>query len=277
MTTLRIIAWNIAEGRHGGDAAQALTLSRIARLLHDSAADVVLLNEVCIWDPWHMNGVNQVTAIAQAGGFAHVRWERTATMPLRGLKCVAVLSRHPLLSAQRIEHSAYADGGGYATLHVTARIDGQPHHFFSTRITAYDGAEHARSCGQLRDAIAAIPGHEFVAVGGDLNTGYDRWDASGEPTRNHVPLQFGQLLIGARLGHVLGGMGWAMPSPDDHILIRGPYGVVRAERRAPAAAHPAVSDHDWVMAELATLAHVPAPPRPGATADPAPWLSLLLG
>jgi endonuclease/exonuclease/phosphatase family metal-dependent hydrolase len=243
MSQLRIVTWNIAA------TTQMDTLNLIADCLRDTSPDIVLLNEACIWNFLYGN-VNQITKIAERANYGHWQWTKTATLALKGAKYVAVLSRTPLLSAQHIVHSAYLDGGGYATLHVTARIYDRVHHIFSTRFTAYDGAENARSHATLRDIILGIPSNEAVFIGGDFNTGYDRW-VNDQPIRNHLIPAYKDFVVRTRLRHVLGGLGWENASPDDHLLVRGPYTITHAERTYPAEG--AASDHPWVLAELSWL------------------------
>jgi endonuclease/exonuclease/phosphatase family metal-dependent hydrolase len=244
---LSVIAWNIAEGIGLGD--EMATLSEIARCLRSKRADIVLLNEVCRY--WHR--ADQVFALAQLAGYPYKHSTWTSTNPLfaRAQKCVAVLSRFPLRYVERIQHSVYLDGKGYATLHVTADINNRVHHIFSTRFNAYDAAEIARSHATLRDIIAAIPPEEAVIIGGDFNVGHARYDNEDLMTRLDVLPPYADFVVRTGLRHVLGGFGWEYPSPDDHLLMRGAYSIVTAERLPPANPNP--SDHPWVFAELSWL------------------------
>ena len=251
MPKLRVVTWNIAEGTYGAYGDQMACLNRDQWMPVSWSPDIVLLNEVCIWNPLTYGGINQITWLAQRAGYNYSESTNAATLFAKGAKCVAVLSRFPLLSAERIGHSAYPDGGGYATLHVTANINGRKHHIFSTRFTAYDVAENIRSHATLRAIIKAIPSDEAVIIGGDFNTGYGVRDNEDLPTRLNVPPQYTDFVLQTGLRHVLGGIGWEYPSPADHLLLRGPYSMVRAERLPPANPNP--SDHPWVFAELSLL------------------------
>lgn len=276
MASLRIVVWNIGEGIAGGD--QSAALNGLAAALRGVRPDLVLLNEAMIWNSWTWNGVNQVEWLRQALGLPFSMHTRTATVFLKGEKVAAVLSRFALTRVQRLQHSAYWDGGGYATLHASFEFEGLRHHVFSARFSGYDHAENARSHEEVGTAINTLPQNEAVIIGGDFNTGLERWDSQGQPTRNHIPLGYGKFIVDTRLRHVLGGVGWEAPSPDDHLLFRGPYEVATADRRMPI--QPPPTDHPWVFAELRTPPPPATPSAPGVVASAwplkAPWISLLL-
>jgi hypothetical protein len=177
----------------------------------------------------------------------------------------------------RIQHSAYLDGGGYATLHVTANLQGRKCHIFSTRFTAYSVNENIASHVTLRNAIATIPDNEAVILGGDFNTGAggdSNWPAS-QPRE----VDFADFASATRLSDVTG-QGWVINQGNvvDYLLIRGPWTVVHAELQDPAVPNP--SDHPWVMAELATMPDTVSPRDPlvaGASNifDGNGWLGLM--
>jgi endonuclease/exonuclease/phosphatase family metal-dependent hydrolase len=256
MSTIRVVAWNIAEGTNDRHRDQMDCLNTISRCLVASNADIVLLNEVCIWNAVTYGGVNQITWLAQHSGYVFLQWTKTATLPRMGAKYVAVLSRIPLLSAERIQHSAYVDGGGYATLHVTANINGWKHHIFSTRFDAHNVTENMRSHETIRDIIAAIPNDEAVILGGDFNTGA-RGDYNWPMAQPRTP-DYTEFVTATGLRNVLGGVAWTNDenSEIDHLLVRGPYAITRAESVDPAIPDPNPSDHGWVFAELAPLENV---------------------
>ncbi len=258
MKTLRVVAWNLAEGTHDRNWDQFVCLNAISTAISNRNVDLVLLNEVCAYNAVTYNGIDQVSWLAQRAGYPHVQRALTATLALRGEKQVAVLSRIPLLSVERIQHSAYWDGGGYATLHVTANIGGRRCHIFSTRFTAYSVAENLASHLALRDAIAAIPGNEAVIFGGDFNTRAGG-DANWPPSQTRV-VDFAAFAAAARLRDVRS-EGWSDgEGPVDHLLIRGPWAVAHAEFQDPVQPNP--SDHPWVLADLVTA------PDGGVARDP---------
>lgn len=256
MTFLRVVTWNLNEGRQWcpdnaqNNSCMLSALDAIAGALASLRPDLVLLNEIVVWNSLTWGGLDQVSYISNAIGLPHIQKARTATLALKGEKNVVVLSRFPLRFERRIQHSAYWDGGGYSTLHVSFVVNGIRHHVFSTRITAYDAAENARSHDELVAAVRALPTNEPVLLGGDFNTGFERWDAQGQPTRNHVPVAYSRFCANSGLSHVLGGIGWSNPSPDDHLFFRGQFSVLRSDRTMP---HPGPSDHEWVTADLLPL------------------------
>lgn len=257
MPKIRVVTWNIAEGTKERELDQMDCLNAISGCLADSNPDIVLLNEVCVWNAHTYGGVNQITWLAQRGGYDYVHWSKTATLPRQGAKFVVVLSRIPLLSAKRIEHSAYADGGGYATLHVTANINDRKHHIFSTRLTAHDVAENIRSHETLRDMIAAIPLNEAVILGGDFNTGAlgdHNWVASRRT------MDFNEFATATQTRHVLDGVAWTNEGfilngrrvwEIDHLFVRGAYAITGDRVANPTEPNP--SNHPWVIADLTPL------------------------
>jgi endonuclease/exonuclease/phosphatase family metal-dependent hydrolase len=277
ISTIRVVAWNIAEGTNDRKADQFVCLNAISAAITNRNIDIVLLNEVCAWNAWTLNGVDQIAWLAQRCGYPYVQRVRTATLFLRGEKYVAVLSRIPLLSVARIQHSAYADGGGYATAHVTANLHGRKCHIFSTRFTAYSVAENIASHLTLRDVIAAIPDNEAVILGGDLNTRAGA-DANWPASQSRI-VEFADFANPARLRDVRG-EGWSnQGSPVDHILIRGPWTVAQGFFEDPVVPNPP-SDHPWVFAELAAMPDA-VPPRDPLVAgasnifDGNGWLGLM--
>lgn len=247
ISEVRVVAWNIQKGTADGARDQMSCLNAIKDSLIYWSPDIALLNEVVIWNFWTNGGINQVEWLAKQAGYNHYLWAKSATWFMRGVINVAVLSRYPLLPKARIEHSAYLDGGGYATLHVIAEIFNHKHHVFSTRFTAWDVAENLRSHETIQDIIAAIPGDEAVIFGGDLNTGaggVTNWPPSKSRT-----IEYNEFANKTQLRHVLGGVGWTNDStPADHILFRGDYEIPFATRMDPINPNP--SDHPWVIADL---------------------------
>ena len=243
---LGVLAWNCAEGIGLGD--ESTSLAALAAEIAAAGPDLVLLSEVCL--NWHGH-FNQAQVIGQAAGYPFVEQAMTSHRFIsREEKRVAVLSRTPLEWVERIEHSAYFGGGGYATLHVRTDVRGRTHHVFSTRITAYDTDEQVHSYAQLAERIGALGRDAAVILGGDFNSGYQRYDAESLPVLHSVPPPYAAFARGTRLQNVLGGLGWETFSPDDQLLFRGPYRAQAARRVAPAA-NP--SDHPYVAALLAPV------------------------
>lgn len=251
MTTIRLVAWNISEGSLNASNQQErnIRINQISSCLFSWSPDIVMLNEVCKWH-WLEGGMDQIAFLAQRGGYNYVECARTATKFLQWEKNVAVLSRFPLLSVARIEHSAGLDGSGYATVYVTANINDRKHHIFSTRFNAWDVNENLRSHETIRDIISAIPNDEAVILGGDFNTGAN--GVTNWPTSTPRTLDYNTFAASTQLRHVLGGIGWTeQDRPVDHILVRGAYTIANAARKDPFSWNP--SDHPWVIAELLPL------------------------
>lgn len=249
MSNVRVVTWNLAEGSYNGHRDQMVCLESISQNLQTLGAELVLLNEVCQWNGFTYSGVDQIAWLAQHAGYPHVHFTKAAALALKGGKFVAVLSRTPLLTRARIEHSAYLDGGGYATLYVTASLNGQTHHIFSTRFTAWNVGENLQSHKTLRDFIAVLPKDEPVILGGDFNTaapGDATWSAG-------VPriVDFDDFSAATGLQSALGGVAWTSAGGGpDQLLFRGPYSVAKAEY-AYTGGGDNPSDHPWVLADLA--------------------------
>lgn len=149
-----------------------------------------------------------------------------------------MLSKYPLYSPIRIQHSQYLDGGGYASLLVSSTIEGHRFHFTSTRLTAWDSAENIFSHEQLRITINALPMDEPLILGGDFNTKYPQ-------TSNNGPSSpYTDFLTRSSLHNVVDGIGWNSSSID-HIFARGP--LVFSGRRSTDTRP---SDHNYVFAEV---------------------------
>jgi endonuclease/exonuclease/phosphatase (EEP) superfamily protein YafD len=243
MPFLRVVTWNIAEGlwlcpeSATDNSCQIRALDAIAGALASLQPDLVLLNEIMIWN-WHTwGGVDQVTRISNAIGLPHVQSATTATLFLEGEKKVVVMSRFPLTFERRIEHSWRWDGAGYATLHVSFVSDGIRHHVFSTRFSHHDPVENNRSHDELASAIRALPLNESVIAGGDFNADRQREG-------------FVRFTRFSGLQNVFAGSG-SEPEAIDHLFYRGPYRVLRAEHADPLQPKP--TDHPWVFADLLPL------------------------
>jgi endonuclease/exonuclease/phosphatase family metal-dependent hydrolase len=91
MTTIRVATWNIAEGTLDRTRDQFVCLNAISAAIANQNIDIVLLNEVCVWNAITWNGVDQIAYLAQRAGYPHVRRALTATLFARGGKYVAVL------------------------------------------------------------------------------------------------------------------------------------------------------------------------------------------
>ncbi len=241
---LRLATWNLGGPGISPGEDEMIALRAIADCIREIEPEILLLNEVCRW----VQRTDQVAWLASELGYRYFQAEMTAGWVLsHAEKCVAILSKFPILTTERIQHSAWnIKDGGYATLHATILVNGIIHHVFSTRFTAYNDIENSQSHATIRDIVKGIPSNEAVIVGGDFNTGHKRFDNEHLPTHLEVLPQYIDFVNETKLRHVRGGIGSGFP--DDHLLFRGPYLTVRAGDGPDD--RPSPSDHGYVFAEL---------------------------
>ena len=118
--TLRLASYNIAHGRGDGPSSRNWTgesrsrrlqrLDEIAQLLRNANADVLVLNEVDFDTSWS-RGINQAEELATRAGYPY--WVEERNLDFRFLHWTwrfgnAVLSKHPITSAQAIDLPAYS-------------------------------------------------------------------------------------------------------------------------------------------------------------------------
>ena len=243
MTALRVVAWNLAEGTNNRREDQISCLQRIVDRLIALDADVLLINEICRWNAITYGGVDQIEWLRSRLPYPYIAFERTATIAFQGEKLVCVFSKTPLFDQQRIEHSAYPDGGGYATLLVRTSANGRTHHIFSTRMTAWDVAENIRSHEMLLEIVTKIPDSDNIILGGDFNSGaggVTNWPPDQPRT---IPLEM--YMVVCRVRHVLGML--SHNGTVDHIFVRGNYNIAASGFDSPT---PNPSDHLYIFADL---------------------------
>ncbi len=114
-SSIRLLAYNIAHGRgptdnnwKGTAAEKRNRIQEIAKLLADTKADVVVLNEVDFDSTWSGHQ-NQAKAIAQAAGFPY--WVEHRNLDVRliygSLKSGnAILSRYPIVNSKLVRYPA---------------------------------------------------------------------------------------------------------------------------------------------------------------------------
>ncbi len=269
---IRVLVWNIAHGRgdargmlenwRGGSAAErAVRLARMAAVLRQADADVVILNEVDFDAGWS-GGVNQAEALARAAGYPTRVEQRNYDVRLPFVRYAfgnAVLTRLPVEEARWVELPAHLRLeplilGAKATSVVRADVPGGravavvPVHLEvrseETRLEAVPVLERIRT----EEAAPAI-------LGGDFNTAPPDWPGTGARTALGELLQQGWTSLRAR----------AEPDPDeltfpthdpvraiDWILVEPPLRVVRARVLSGARE---LSDHMPVVGCVV----VPAP------------------
>jgi endonuclease/exonuclease/phosphatase family metal-dependent hydrolase len=121
-SSLRVLTYNIAHGRgptddnwKGTAAERRDRIQAIAKLLTDSKADLIVLNEVDFDSTWSGHQ-NQAEAIAQAAGFPN--WVEHRNLDFRSIygslkSGNAILSRYPIVDSKLVR---------YPTLRTAERI-----------------------------------------------------------------------------------------------------------------------------------------------------------
>jgi endonuclease/exonuclease/phosphatase family metal-dependent hydrolase len=249
-TTLRIMAWNIAEATIVSKTVtteQDQTLRKIADQLLAQNPDIVLLNECVEW----VLGGNQVADLARMTGLQYWESFRYTNMGPWKWKTVGIISRYPLQD-KREHMQPDTDGHAFGTLEATAWVNGVAHPVFSTRIQGGTDnvAGHQHSANLLRGLDPAIP----VIFGGDFNS-----DIMSQQLTDFA--NNGRLANAAfeRLDPEICRDGYyysfepAALAPD-HIFYRGPYRVAQTKIRCD---EPVPSDHAWVLADLSTADNAP--------------------
>ncbi|HSJ06937.1 MAG TPA: endonuclease/exonuclease/phosphatase family protein [Longimicrobiales bacterium] len=216
---LRVLTYNIHAGR---DAEQAPNLDRVAAVILDAAADVVLLQEVDrrtlrSGGEDHYDTLMRLTGMH--GGFA-------SSLDYQGGEYgVAVLSRHPIDSAQtvrlHVQPPQERAGGSFEPrvgIHVVLRTPRGPVHVVNTHLDPAGEAtfRHQEVIALLAHASGSVPPDAALIVGGDLNARPD--------TPEVAALRLSFTDAWERCGD--GGPGFSYPAhrPDrriDYILFRG--------------------------------------------------------
>lgn len=237
---VRVLAWNIAHGRgdlgphplrnwRGGSAAERdARLRRIARILRNVDADVVVLNEVDFDAAWS-GGVNQARFLAEAAGYPVRVEQRNFDMRAPFLRLGfgnAVLSRLPVEQVRWVELPAHSDleellVGSKEGVLVELRTAGPPVAVVAIHLE-YRSEETRRAAVPVLDSVAGAWPAPLV-LAGDFNTAPPGWPAVGRQTA------LGELLE----------MGWKSPRAE------GPPAL--DELTFPTYA-PAES-RDWILAE----------------------------
>lgn len=244
-TKLRIMAWNIAEGRLTPDSPSNIKLPAIAQHICALSPDIVLLNEVKNERDWPFgSGVNQVEELARLTGMPYRHWANTVATGLTGHKAVGILSRYPL-GVPRV-HRVMCDGSetAFATLETTVTVNNRVHHLLSTRFAPHNTPEHAvENVAGITQAISLVRNidpQRPVIFGGDFNA---------EPqTPQMVNFYANSGLLDAYK---------VLPDPElcstyrvDYIFYRGPYKLNVMQQRCSWPSSDEPSDHPFVFIEL---------------------------
>jgi endonuclease/exonuclease/phosphatase family metal-dependent hydrolase len=228
--SLRLLAYNI---HHGAGVDGRLDLDRIARVIRESRADVVTLQEVDL-NTRRTLGVDQARALGERLGMQH-RFGQF--MPYQGgFYGMAILSHLPILS-----HTNHAlPPGPEPRTTLTARIqlpDGGPQllvasiHFYRTE---------AERLAQARATVAALAGEPGpVVLAGDFNS------RPGDPVMVMLAETFTEVPKAAP-SHT-----FPSPAPDheiDYFLVRPAARFVGSTARV--LDERVASDHRPILLEL---------------------------
>ncbi len=258
---LRVGTWNIAHGRGlaesnfgSNEAARLQRLRNIAAVLEAQDLDLVILNEVdfdCTWS----HGVNQASFIAEAAGFSWWAEQRNVDTGAPFLRLAygnALLSRHRIRSADRLEHDA-ASGllsmiAGYKrTLLCEVEFYRRAVVLMSVHLHEHDAA--ARMSSALDIARAAEQHDLPVIAGGDLNAGASgQWPYSPGATALNSLLRSGVLKPDSAFGQSAPQMTWPADAPHmrlDWILAPSDWKVISS-----TVLNVQLSDHRPVIVEL---------------------------
>jgi len=267
--TLRVLAWNIAHGR--GDVRQGWTnnwrggteeerrdrMNRIAEVIRQTGAQVVVLNEVDFDAHWS-HGMNQAAFLARTAGFPTWVEQRNydlslpflgwafgnallTSLPLKGAEWVAIPPHSRLeaavlgakqASVTRLELSGRCLGVVPVHLEVRSR---------STRLKAVRAFRDLR----VRETCPVI-------LAGDFNSAPSGWPAAPDGTVLDSLLDLGW--ESPRALSEPDSQQWTFPTPDlrdarDWILVEPPLRVLRARIIDEART---LSDHAPVLAVIVT-------------------------
>jgi endonuclease/exonuclease/phosphatase family metal-dependent hydrolase len=244
-TILRVVTWNIAEGRYPEQPDNG-TLSALAYHIWSRSPDLVLLNEAKNYTSPFGGGINQVVKLGEMTGMPYVHWGNTVQTGLTGYKAVGVLSKFPLGAA--VMHPVMRDGSAtaFGTLETSIQVDGMKHRILSTRFAPHNSPDHEienrLGIEQAITLVRQFPTGDPVIFGGDFNS------RPGSPEMVGFLANSG-LRDSYRESPDSGICGDA-ESRIDFIFFRGPYNVRWATQRCewPPTAPP--SDHPILTTEL---------------------------
>lgn len=156
---LRVMTWNIHFG-HGDPAGQA-------RVIADSGADVVLLQEAQTWDE-HMPSTYAARLGALTGQTWNSFWsEGGNTDCAGGCQGVLVLSRLPIVD------SSTATLSGTTASRATIDVGGVRVNVFNVHLEYYDTGKRSAQLQGFMDWTRQFGGIRLA--GGDFNSWWDEW------------------------------------------------------------------------------------------------------
>ncbi len=159
-----VASYNI---RHGHDAD--LQWDRLAVPITEVQADIVCLQEVDMGTR-RIDGQNTVAGMKAATGLPHAVFA-PAMRYNGGEYGLAVLTRFPILSHERIALPDVLGAEPRICVHLTVHMEGAEMHVFNTHLTHGRSAIRQRQCRALQ---AYLPTEAPFVLAGDLNTPHVR-------------------------------------------------------------------------------------------------------
>ena len=263
---IRILAWNIAHGRgdrepgllrnwQGSRSERLARLRRIADVVRNVDADVVVLNEVDFDAGWS-HGVNQAQFIAEATGYPFRVEQRNFDVrtPIESWAFGnALLSRFPIETARWVELPAYSAleewivGSKEATVVIVdapgVRLAVLPVHL------SFRSEETRLAAVPVLDSVAVTLGPPLV-LAGDFNTAPPGWPEVADTTAVGRLLDLGWTSPRAVAAPSPGELTFPTYAPvesRDWILAERPLRMLESRVVEGASA---LSDHAPIVAEL---------------------------
>ncbi len=192
--TIRVLAFNIAHGRGPTDhnwerpaGEKPKRIEDIARLVADSGADVVVLNEVDFSATWS-DHQNQAEAIARAAGFPY--WVEQRNLDFRFLYGSwkfgnAVLSKYPIADARLVEFPPHRAWESWLAGHqrgVVCTLQLSPSRqvrLLAVHLEHRDRPTRVASAEAIAELAAA--GDVPLIVAGDFNAASGESPGAGQP------------------------------------------------------------------------------------------------
>jgi endonuclease/exonuclease/phosphatase family metal-dependent hydrolase len=234
-------------------------LGNIADAILGERPDIVLLNEIAIWNAGWFGGVDQVQTLAQLTQHPYSCAVSAACLGFSGRKNVAALSRYPLGPAVRhgvgpiaLQAPPCGFDTKFSLLETSVVVDNRMHHLLSLRLNGASPDENMTGNRMVSDWAVAQPATDAVIVGGDFNS-----PKMFDPN-NHDPDQsfnFSTPWYAPDLA--ASGLTPALPDDGahiDHVHFRGPYMVFDVAMAGNTHDLVSTSDHGFVSAELGPLA-----------------------
>lgn len=163
---IRILTWNIAEGRAQDPSQQNSSIASIVERIREFCPDILLLNEVL---NYHGAGMKQAQEIARRLSIPHVADSNHTPIGLIASKSVSILARYPLSGV--VVHPVRSQGANtsYCILAAATMIQGRRHHLYSLRFDAWNQVHKLAGISQMALMASTARSTEAVILGGDFN------------------------------------------------------------------------------------------------------------